>query len=163
MDERVEKKVETGIETRTGVSRSGRALGNLRTFSSLKNRVYRFYYAGMLGQMASMNMQQIASGLLLERLTGSPAIVGLMSLANAIPMLVFSLFGGVIADRIEKKLMLILGQAAFAVLSLGVAIALNVDYLSAARQGSWWILVLSSGLPRRRHETCHAIAGGHHQ
>ncbi len=100
----------------------------------------------MLGQMACMNMQQIPNGLLLERLTGSPVIVGAMSLANAIPMLVLSLFGGVIADRVEKKYVLLLGQASFALISLGVAIALSVGYLSTANQGSWWVLVVSSAI-----------------
>ena len=120
--------------------------GKFRTFKSFKNRAYRFYFGGMLGQIASMNMQQVANGLLIERLTGSPAITGIMSLASAIPMLALSLLGGVVADRVEKKFMLLIGQAAFALVSLGVAIALSVGYLSAAREGSWWVLVVSSGL-----------------
>ena len=127
-------------------SSSGRPLGRLKTFNSFKNRAYRFYFGGMLGQIASMNMQQVANGLLIERLTNSPAITGLMSLANAIPMLVLSLVGGIIADRMEKKYMLLFGQAAFALVSLGVAIALTSGYLSAAHEGSWWVLVVASGL-----------------
>jgi MFS family permease len=100
----------------------------------------------MLGQMASMNMQMIAGGLLLKRLTGSPAIVGAMSLANAIPMLALSLYGGVIADRVEKKYVLLYGQAAFAVVSLAIAILLTTGYLSAEHAGSWWVLVVSSAV-----------------
>ncbi len=117
---------------------------NLRTFNSFKNPIFRLYYGGMLGQMASMNMQMIAGGMLLKRLTDSPAIVGTMSLANAIPMLILSLFGGVIADRVEKKYVLLFGQIAFALISLGIAIALTLGYLSPERPGSWWILVVSS-------------------
>jgi len=122
------------------------SIRNLKTFSSFKNRVYRLYYAGMLGQMASMNMQQIAGGLLLERLTHSPAIVGAMFLTNAIPMLILSLFGGVIADRVEKKYVLLTGQIAFALISLAVAITLTTGYLSPERSGSWWVLFVSSAL-----------------
>ena len=118
----------------------------LKTFSSFKNATYRLYYGGMLGQMASMNMQQVAGGLLLERLTGSPAIVGAMSLANAIPMLGFSLFGGVIADRLQKKYVLLIGQIAFALVSLGIALALTTGFLSPARPGSWMLLIISSVL-----------------
>jgi hypothetical protein len=70
-----------------------------RTFSSLKNPVYRLYYFGMLGQVAAMNMQMIAGSLLIYRITESPLILGAMSFANAIPMLILALFGGVIADR----------------------------------------------------------------
>ncbi len=124
----------------------GRFPVRLRTFRSFENRIYRFYFGGMLGQIASMNMQQVANGLLIERLTGSPAITGIMSLANAIPMMVLLLVGGVIADRLEKKIMLLLGQAAFALVSLGVAIALSTGYLSSEHGGSWWVLVVASAL-----------------
>src|SRR3990172_1076877 len=103
----------------------GRRFGR-QTFRSFENPVYRLYYGGMLGQMAAMNMQQVSGSLLLYRLTGSAAILGAMSFANAIPMVVLSLFGGVIADRVPKKYVLLVGQAAFAVVSLGVALALAV-------------------------------------
>jgi MFS family permease len=124
----------------------GTSLRNLRTFNSFKNSTFRLYYFGMLGQMASMNMQMVAGGLLLKRLTGSPGIVGMMSLANAIPMVIMSLIGGVIADRVEKKYVLIFGQSAFALISLSIALLLTLGYLSPERPGSWWILVVSSAI-----------------
>ncbi len=117
-----------------------------RTFSSFKNPTYRLYYGGMLGQMAAMNMQQVVGSLLIYRLTESAAILGAMSFANAIPMICLSLFGGAIADRVQKKNVMLIGQAAFATVSLGVALALTLGYLSAERAGSWWILVVSSVL-----------------
>jgi len=135
-----------GGYTGLGVAGGGEARISLRkqTFSSLKNPVYRLYYGGMLGQMASMNMQLIARSLLIYRLTGSAAILGGMSLAHAIPLLFLSLFGGVIADRVQKKYVMLIGQVASAVVSLGVAFALTLGYLSAERTGSWWILVVAS-------------------
>ncbi len=123
---------------------TGISLRNLRTFSSFKNSVYRIYFIGMLGQMVGMNMQMIARSLLIYRLTGSPAILGAMSLAAAIPMVSLSLFGGVIADRVQKKYVMLLGQAGSAIVSLGIALALSLGYLSVENAGSWWILVLSS-------------------
>lgn len=127
-----------------GGGRGNFSLRNLKTFNSFKNPVYRLYYFGMLGQMASMNMQMIAGGMLLKRLTGSPAILGAMSFANAIPMLTLALLGGVIADRVQKKYVLLLGQVAFGLVSLGIALALTFGYLGPDRAGSWWILVVSS-------------------
>lgn len=127
----------------TGDGSRALSLRNLKTFSSFKNPTYRLYYGGMLGQMASMNMQGIAGGLLLKSLTGSPALMGLMSLFNAIPMLILSLFGGVIADRVEKKYVLLFGQVAFALVSLSIALALTFGYLT---RDSWWILAVSSAL-----------------
>jgi len=121
-----------------------RNLRNLRTFSSFKNPVYVLYYGGMLGQMVGMNMQMLARSLLIYRLTDSAFILGAMSLAFAVPMVGLSLFGGVIADRVQKKYVLLVGQAASAAVSIGVGITLTLGYLSAENTGSWWILVASS-------------------
>ena len=124
--------------------RSGILSSLSRTFSSLGNPVYRFYYGGLMGQRAAMNMQMVARSLLVYRLTGSAAILGVISLAHALPMLLLSLFGGVIADRIQKKHILLVGQASSAVISLGVALALTLGYLSSEYAGSWWILAAAA-------------------
>jgi len=69
-------------------------------------------------------------------------MLGVMSLANALPLIFFSLFGGVIADRVQKKRVLIVGQTGSAVVSLVIALALQLGYLSADVPGSWWILIV---------------------
>jgi len=99
-----------------------------------------------MGQMGAMNMQMLARSLLIYRLTGSTAILGGMAVAHALPMLFLSLFGGVIADRVQKKYVMLVGQACSAVVSVMVAIALSFGYLSAERAGSWWILIVASSL-----------------
>jgi MFS family permease len=146
----VEKRVNGAMDGDEVPRESKGILGGIpigrQTFRSFKNPIYRFYYGGMMGQMASMNMQMLARSLLIYRLTNSAAILGAMSFANAIPMLLLSLFGGVIADRVQKKYVLLIGQAGSAVLSLGVALALTVGYLSAERAGSWWVLIATSML-----------------
>ena len=120
------------------------SLRNLRTFSSFKNPVFRLYFGAMMGQMAAMNMQMMARSLLIYEITGSGTILGVMALANAVPMLFFSLFGGVIADRVQKKYVLLAGQAASGLVSLGIALSLVFGFLSDAHAGSWWILVAAS-------------------
>jgi MFS family permease len=100
----------------------------------------------MLGQWGSMNMQQVTRSLLIYRLTGSAAILGLMALATAVPMLLLSLFGGVIADRVQKKHIIQIGQVASAVVALSVAVALTTGYLSPEHAGSWWVLMVNSVL-----------------
>jgi len=117
---------------------------NLRTFTSLKNPIYRLYWGALVCQMASMTMQLIARSLLVYRLTGSAAILGAMSLAHALPLLIFSLFGGALADRVQKKYVMLIGQASSAIVSLCVALALMLGYLSTENEGSWWILVVAS-------------------
>ena len=117
---------------------------SLKTFSSLRNPVFRLYYGGLLCQMASMNMQMMARSLLAYRLAGSPTILGIMAVAHALPMLFLSLPGGVIADRVQKRYVLIVGQASSAVVAFGIAMALTLGYISAERAGSWWILAVAS-------------------
>jgi MFS family permease len=119
-------------------------LRRLRTFRSLKNPVYRLYFSGIMGQRAAMNMQMIARSYLIYALTGSAAILGLLSLCHALPVLLFSIFGGVIADRIQKKYVLLIGLAGSAALSLGVALSLTSGFLSAENEGSWWVLAVAS-------------------
>ncbi len=139
MDEYPQNNSDPGITDRFRES-----LRNLRTFTSLKNPVYRIYLASMVAQMAAMNMQMIARSLLVYRLTGSAAILGGIALANAIPMVLLALFGGVIADRVQKKYVVIFGHVASALASLGVAFALTTDYLSAGHEGSWWVLIAAA-------------------
>ena len=119
---------------------------NFSTFASFSSPAYRVFYGGMMGQMAAMNMQMVTSSLLAYRLTGSTAILGLTSLANAVPMILLSLYGGVVADRVQKKFMLLGGQLAFALASLIVAVGLLTGYVSAEHGGSWWVLIVSSVL-----------------
>jgi MFS family permease len=119
-------------------------LSSIRTFDSLKNSAYRFYFFGMAGQWAAMNMQMVARSMLIYRLTDSATILGLMSLANAVPTLLLSLFGGALADRIPKKRIIQIGQLASAAVAFSVAITLTTGYLSTDHPGSWWVLIVNS-------------------
>ena len=101
-----------------------------RTFESFQSPAYRWYWGGMMGQMAAMNMQMVARAWLVYELTDQYVMLGLMMLANAGPMLLLSLFGGVIADRMQKKRILLVGQAASAGVALSVAIAIFVGTIS---------------------------------
>lgn len=79
------------------------SLSKLKTFSSLANPVYRLYFAQSVCQLAAQNMQQITRSLLIYRITGSAAAIGIMTAAGAVPHVVATLFGGVIADRMQKN------------------------------------------------------------
>jgi MFS family permease len=146
----VSSQLDQGADTEPGApaGRTGfrNSLKNLRTFSSLRNPVFRTFFMAALGQSAAMNMQMFARGLLIFRLTGSGAILGGMALANAVPLVFLALFGGVLADRIQKKLIILIGHVFSAGLSLGIALALTTGYLSPEREGSWWILVVASAI-----------------
>lgn len=141
LDEYRDKNPEIGrpLADEGGIAGYGR-----RVFSSFKNPVYRLYYYSLIGHWGPMQMQMVTRTLLIYRITGSGAILGLMALAGSIPMLVLSLYGGALADRLEKRKILIYSQLASAVVTLGVAIPLTMHYLSRDVPGSWWILIVSS-------------------
>ena len=111
---------------------SAQATGFAHTFDSLKNQQFRLYWFANLGLMAGMNMQMVARSWYMYFLTEQPAMVGAVSLTGALPMLVLSPFGGVIADRLQKKQIMVAGQVAFAAISLGVALAIELEVIGPA-------------------------------
>jgi len=117
-----------------------------KTFASFQNRGYRFYYASMAGHWSSMSMLAVARSQLAYDITHSGAILGLVSLANAIPMLLLSIPGGFIADRLQKKTVVQLAQVGSAIFSLAVTIAILIGYLNPAHPESWWVLIACSAL-----------------
>lgn len=122
----------------------GFSLRDLRTFSSFKNPVFRLFYMAMMGQMAAMNMQMMARSFLVYHLTGSYVALGVMALANSVPMLVLSLFGGVLADRVQKKYVLIAGQTASGLVALGIAGMLAFGLMSPDIPNSWSLLIVAA-------------------
>jgi len=129
---------------RPGMDGGGIAGYGRRVFSSFRNPVYRLYYYSLIGHWAPLQMQMVTRTLLIYRITGSGSILGLMALAGAMPMLLLSLYGGALADRLEKRKILIYSQAASALVSVAVAVPLTMGYLSRDVPGSWWILIVSS-------------------
>ncbi|MCH7814399.1 MAG: MFS transporter [Planctomycetes bacterium] len=90
---------------------------------------FRWYFLAMLGQNAGMNMQMLVRAFLTFELTGSFTALGVMSLASAIPMLLLSPVGGVIADRLPKRYVLQVGQTMSMLNALGIAALLVMGML----------------------------------
>jgi len=90
------------------------ALGrlNTRTFASLRYRNYRLFFAGQTVSQTGSWMQRIALGWFVLQITHSPFSVGLMALAQFLPFMVFGLFAGVLADRLDARHTVIGTQAA---------------------------------------------------
>jgi MFS family permease len=111
---------------------------------SLKSPAYRFYYLTLLGLSAAMVMGQVSGPLLIYRLTHSSVLLGTMSLVSSISLIIMSLLGGVIADRIRKKQIVFASLLGFVAINLAVAFCLDSSILSRENSGSWWILLVSS-------------------
>jgi len=110
----------------------------------LKNHAFRLYYVGMVGQWSSMNMQMVARSLLIYRISNSGIVLGLAALANALPTIIGSLWGGALADRMQKKTILFYSMVGATVVSLGVAYSITSGYLSEEVPHSWWILIVTA-------------------
>jgi len=102
----------------------------ISTFESLHDRHFRWYYLAMIAQNSAMNISMIARSFVAYEITGSFTALGLMALSNAIPMLLLSPVGGVLADRFPKRLVLQGGQIFDGIAVTIVAVLLTLDILT---------------------------------
>lgn len=77
-----------------------------QTFASLKNRNFRIYCTGQVVSLCGTWMQSIALSWLVWRLSGSATALGMVSFASTLPMLFLTYFGGMIADKFNRKTIL---------------------------------------------------------
>ena len=99
-------------------------------FASLRYRDFLYLWLGLLFSMGGIQMQMIARGYLTYEITDSPFLLGLVNAGFALPMLCLALFGGAIADRMDRKRVIQLGQAASGVLALFVAVSISTGTVS---------------------------------
>ncbi len=100
------------------------------TFSSLSDPNFRHLWLGLIFMMSGMQMQMIARGFLVWEITGSAGKVGLVGAAGGIPMLGLALFGGAVADRVERKRLIQIGQAVFTGIAVFNAISITTETLT---------------------------------
>src|SRR5215831_18121230 len=100
----------------TRVRRFGRA-----TFASLRNRNYRLYFTGQVISVSGTWMQRLAQAWLILGLTNNNGVaLGVEAGLQFLPMLLFGAWGGVIADRFDKRRLLYMTQIAAGLLALGL-------------------------------------------
>ncbi|MEV4624446.1 MFS transporter [Asanoa sp. NPDC049573] len=90
-------------------------------FASLRIRNYRLYFSGQTVSVAGSWMQNIAVGWLVLELTGSGTILGFVTAAKFVPLVVLGPWGGLVADRVDNRKLLIWTQVAQAVLTAVLA------------------------------------------
>ena len=90
-----------------------------RTFRSLRrHRNYRIFFTGQLVSLAGSWMQNVALAWLVLELSGSPLAVGVLAFWRFLPVHVFGLVAGVIADRVDSRRLVMATQAAAMVVSV---------------------------------------------
>jgi MFS family permease len=100
---------------------SGKREG-LPTFRSFKNRNYRLYATGQIVSNTGKWMQVMAEVWLVLELTGSGGAVGLVTGLRHAPLLLFGVWGGVVVDRFDKRVILAWTQIGMALTALGLGI-----------------------------------------
>ena len=89
-----------------------------RPFSSLKVPNYRRYFTGQVVSLSGNWMQIVAEIWLVLQLTGSGVAVGLTTAAQFAPILLFGAYGGLLADRFDKRRLLMVTQGAMVIPAL---------------------------------------------
>ncbi len=90
-------------------------------FCSLKIRNYRLFASGAVISNTGTWMSRITQDWLVLSLTGSSAAVGITTALQFLPMLLFGLYGGVIADRFTKRSPALCTQGAMSLIGLSLA------------------------------------------
>jgi MFS family permease len=81
-----------------------------RTFRALRHRDYRLWWFGQMVSLVGTWIQFVAQNWLVYRLTGSPAMLGLVNFVGLVPTLPLSLWAGSLADRFDKRRIVIIAQ-----------------------------------------------------
>ena len=110
-------------------------------FRSLRVRNYRLYAGGQLISLTGTWMQRVAQDWLVLTLTNSGTALGFVTALQFGPALLFGMWGGVLADRSDKRRLLLATQTGLAVLALALGL---LDVAGVVRY--WHVLVLAAAL-----------------
>lgn len=102
--------------------------GKLATFASLRHRDFRYLWFGTIFSSAGQWIQQITLGWMVYDMTGSSVLLGLINGMRALPFLVTGPFGGVIADRVDRRHLMMSTQAFLAATTLAMGILIAAGF-----------------------------------
>lgn len=88
------------------------------TFAAFRHRNYRLWFAGQMVSLTGTWMQNIAQGYLLYTLTSSVAYLGYVGFVTGLPAWLLMIYGGLIADRVPRRTLLLITQSAKMMLAL---------------------------------------------
>ena len=111
------------------------------TFAALKHRNYRLWFYGQMVSLFGTWMQTTAQGFLVYQLTHSSAYLGYVGFAYGVPSWIFMMYGGVVADRVSRRNLLVITQSVMMILAFILATLVFTGTVQA-----WHILVLAFGL-----------------
>src|ERR1044071_3518270 len=92
------------------------------TFASLRHRNFRLFFAGQLVSLIGTWMQNTAQGWLVYQLTNSKLLLGVVAAVGSTPMMLFSIWGGSVADRHPKRQIVLWTQTTMMITALLLAL-----------------------------------------
>jgi MFS family permease len=105
------------------------AVGRL---AALRSRDFKLLFFGQLVSLTGSQMQQVAVAWQLWQLTRSPLVLGLVGAFRVVPVIVFALGGGVIADALDRRRLMMASQTAMALVSAALALLTRSGHASPA-------------------------------
>ena len=130
--------MDSGTEPRTRLTIRGAVR---RTFGSLDTHNYRLYFTGDLVSHVGGWMQTMAEAWLVFQLTGNGVAVGATFAFRFLPVLLFGLWGGVIADRFDRRRVLLVTQTLAALLAIVLWLVVLTGVVHV-----WMVFALAVGL-----------------
>lgn len=112
-------------------------------FGALRHSQFRRFWLGSIFAVGAFSLNMLAQGILVFDLTGSALDLGTLGLATAVPTITVTLFGGVLADRIDRRKLLMGAQIVLAILLALLATLVVTDVIQV-----WHVYVIAffSGL-----------------
>jgi MFS family permease len=110
--------------------------GRLAAFRALRHRNFRLFFIGQLISLIGTWMQMVAQSWLVLKLTNSPLMLGVVSFASFMPIVLVALFAGVVVDHVDRRRLIIGAQtllmiSAFVLAGLTWAGVVKVEYVIA--------------------------------
>lgn len=115
------------------------ATGLATTFRALSHRNFRLFWTGQLISLIGTWMQSVAQGWLMHRLTGSAFMLGLLGFAQFLPVMLFTLWAGVVADRMDKRRLILITQICALLQALTLATVVTLGVVQP-----WMVIVLAA-------------------
>src|SRR5256884_4892140 len=127
------------LEAAPTIPKEQQAKGLLRAFLALRHRNFRLFWSGQLISLTGTWMQTIGQAWLVLELTHSAWLLGVVGALQFLPVMLLALFGGVLADRLPKRTVLLFTQSSAMLLAfiLWILVAAGGVHL-------WNVLLLAS-------------------
>lgn len=108
-------------------------------FSSLRHRNFRLFLSGQFLSQCGSWIQTVAHGWLVLTLTDSPFVLGLVTTLGSLPILLFTLYGGVIADRVNKRRFILILQTGMLLEALALGVLTQFHWITVP-----WVMALAA-------------------